>query len=42
MAINLNTINGDLRPIGNRVLVRDMYFGEQKTAGGLIINDDDG
>jgi co-chaperonin GroES (HSP10) len=42
MALNLNTIKGDLRPIKDRVLVSDMYFGEQKTAGGLIINDDDG
>jgi co-chaperonin GroES (HSP10) len=42
MAINLNTIKGDVRPVRNRVLVTDMYFGEQKTAGGLIINDDDG
>ena len=42
MAINLNRIKGDLRAIGNRVLVRDMYFGEQKTASGLILRDDDG
>ena len=28
--------------IGNRVLVTDMDFGEQKTAGGLIISSDDG
>jgi co-chaperonin GroES (HSP10) len=42
MAINLKTIQGDVRPIRNRVLVTDMYFGEQRTAGGLIINDDDG
>jgi co-chaperonin GroES (HSP10) len=42
MALNLNAIKGDLRAIGNRVLVTDMYFGEQKTAGGLIIKDDNG
>jgi len=42
MAINLDTINGKLSPIGNRVIVSDMYFGEQKTAGGLIIRDDNG
>ena len=42
MAINLNTINGQLKPIGNRVIVSDMYFGEQKTKGGLILRDDDG
>ena len=42
MAINLNTIKGKVRAVGNRVLVTDMYFGEQKTAGGLIISNDDG
>ena len=42
MALNMNTINGTLNPIGNRVLVTDMYFGEQRTRGGLIISDDDG
>jgi co-chaperonin GroES (HSP10) len=42
MSLNLNTIKGDLRPIGNRVIVSDMYFGEQKTRSGLIISNDDG
>lgn len=42
MALNLNTINGKLSPIGNRVIVSNMYFGEQKTASGLIISNDDG
>ena len=42
MASNINTIQGDLTPIKNRVLVRDMFFGEQKTSGGIIISDDDG
>ena len=42
MATNLNAIKGDLRPIKNRVLVTDMYFGEQKTKSGLIIGNDDG
>lgn len=43
MAINYaNTIKGDLKPIGNRVLVSDMYFGEQKTKSGLILRSDDG
>ena len=35
-------VKGNLRPIRNRVLVRDMYFGEQKTKGGLILRSDDG
>jgi co-chaperonin GroES (HSP10) len=43
MAININTIKATgLRAVGNRVLVTDMHFGEQKTASGLIINSDDG
>jgi co-chaperonin GroES (HSP10) len=37
-----NTIKGDLRPIGNRVLVSDMYFGEQQTKGGIILTNDNG
>ena len=35
-------IKGELRPVQNRVLVSHMHFGEQKTAGGLIIRSDDG
>ncbi len=33
---------GTLTPIHNRVIVTDMDFGEQKTAGGIIIASDDG
>jgi co-chaperonin GroES (HSP10) len=33
---------GTLTPIHNRVIVTDMEFGEQKTAGGIIIASDDG
>jgi co-chaperonin GroES (HSP10) len=42
MAVNINTIKGKLSPIGNRVIVSNMYFGEQRTRGGLIIRDDNG
>lgn len=42
MAINLNRIKGDLKAIGNRVLVSDMHFGEQTTKSGLILRDDNG
>jgi len=42
MAINLNTIDGDVRAIGARVLVSDMHFGEQVTKSGLILRNDDG
>ena len=42
MSLNYNAISGTLRPIKNRVIVSDMYFGEQKTKSGLIITADDG
>jgi len=42
MAININVIKGKPRAIGNRVLVTDMYFGEQTTESGLIISSDNG
>jgi len=42
MAININTIKGKPKAIGNRVLVTDMHFGEQKTASGIIVQSDDG
>jgi hypothetical protein len=42
MAQNINAIKGTPRAKGRDVLVTDMHFGEQKTAGGLIIKDDNG
>ena len=39
---NINAIKGTPRAIGNRVLVTEMYFGEQTTAGGIILTNDDG
>lgn len=36
------TVKGTLTPVRDRVLVTDMHFGEQKTASGIIIRDDDG
>jgi len=35
-------VNGKLTPVLDRVIVTDMYFGEQKSKGGIIIKDDDG
>ena len=32
----------DITPLKKRVLVSDMQFGETKTAGGIILTDDDG
>ena len=42
MVLNINTIKGKLTPIKDHVIVSDMFFGEQKTKGGLIIKSDDG
>jgi co-chaperonin GroES (HSP10) len=42
MAQNINSVKGNLRAIGKRVLVTDMHFGEQKTKGGIILGNDDG
>ena len=36
------TINYDITPLKKRVLVSHMQFGETKTAGGIIMPDDDG
>ena len=35
-------VTGSIRPIHDRVIVKHMNFGEQKTAGGIIITSDDG
>ena len=32
----------DIQPLKKRVLVSDMHFGERKSAGGIILMDDDG
>ena len=42
MVQNMKNIKGSLRPLHDQVIVSDMYFGEQKTKGGLIVLDDDG
>ena len=38
----LHIHHGHIQPLGKRVLVCRMHFGENKTAGGIIIPDDDG
>ena len=35
-------VDYDIKPLKKRVLVSDMHFGETKTAGGIILVDDDG
>lgn len=42
MPENINSLSGNLRAIGDRIIVTDMYFGEQRTAGGIFIPNDDG
>jgi co-chaperonin GroES (HSP10) len=36
------TVENDITPLKKRVLVSHMHFGETKTKGGIILNDDDG
>jgi len=42
MAQNINAIKGTPRAKGEDVLVTEMHFGEQVTASGIIISDDNG
>ena len=42
MAYHLKTFKGKPKAVSDRVLVSDMFFGEQKTKSGLIIGDDNG
>ena len=36
------TVDHDITPLKKRVLVSDMHFGETRSAGGIILIDDDG
>jgi co-chaperonin GroES (HSP10) len=38
----MNPIDGKLLPLNDNILVKDMNFDEQKTAGGIILRSDDG
>ena len=38
----MHTVHGDIQPLGKRVLVEKMHFGETKTKGGIILTDVDG
>ena len=40
--MNLNVVEGTLKPIKNNVLVADMNFDEQRTQSGIILRSDDG
>jgi co-chaperonin GroES (HSP10) len=39
--MSLYTVKGDIRAIGEDILVADMHFGEIKTQGGIIVGSDD-
>ena len=42
MIQNINDIKGNLKAKGEDILVTNMYFGEEKTKGGIIVTNDDG
>ena len=42
MATNYTPIKGNIRAIQDRVIVKNMNFGEQTTKGGIILGSDDG
>jgi len=42
MSQNLNSVKGKAKALGNRVLVTEMNFGEQKTRSGIILTSDNG
>jgi co-chaperonin GroES (HSP10) len=37
-----STVKGTIIPLGNKIFVTDLEFGEQKTTSGIIIPGDDG
>ena len=38
----VHAYKGDIQPLGKRVIVKKMHFGDIKTKGGIILLDDDG
>ena len=38
----MTIVKGKLIPIRNNILITDMEFGERKTAGGIVLQSDDG
>ncbi len=38
----MKAVASKIKPIKKHILVRDMNFGEQKTAGGIVLMSDDG
>ena len=38
----VHAYKGEIQPLGKRVIVKKMHFGDVKTKGGIILLDDDG
>lgn len=38
----MSVVKGKLRALGNKVLVNNMHFGEQRSSGGIVVLGDDG
>ena len=39
--MNVNAVKGNIIPLGDKVFVHNMNFGEQTTAGGIVLVSDD-
>jgi len=39
---SIHVSKGNVTPVGNRVIVSDMHFGEMQTKGGILLTSDDG
>jgi len=39
--VNVNAVTGKITPLGDKVFVNNMNFGEQVTAGGIVLMSDD-
>ena len=40
--VHIHKFKGDVKAIGEDILVTNMYFGDEKSAGGIIIGNDNG
>lgn len=40
--MSITKVKGQIKPLRDNVIVRDMNFGEQKTTSGIILRSDDG
>ena len=39
--MNVNAVRGNIKPLGDKVFVHNMNFGEQTTAAGIVLVSDD-